>query len=110
MHTGKWLTAVAAIFLALAGCLDDDPDESADDSNARHFTVDVPSGATQIHVDVTARATGGEPDATVLIEDASGNNLASDTFSIDADTQRRVSADVSGHAQVVVTVRVVDGD
>lgn len=111
MHPGKWIILAATASVALAGCVAENiPEESADDADARHFTVDVPAGATQVHVDVTGRATGGEPDATVLIENENGNNLASDTFSVGSATERRVSADVDGQARLVVTVRVVDGN
>ena len=112
MHSRKWLIAILlAIPLAIAGCIEEESTDRDDDAqNARHFTVDVPAGATQVHVDATGEATSGEPDVTILIEDEAGNNLATDTFSVGDSTTRRVSADVNGHARLVVTVRVVDGD
>lgn len=112
MHPRKWTVVALLVPLALAGCTLDETRESSqgDADNARHFTVDVPDGATQLHVDVSGTATAGEPDVTVLVEDTSGNNLASDTFSLRDESQHRVTVDASGHARMVVTVRVVDGD
>lgn len=109
MDRTPWLAAtLTAALVALAGCVEDESTE--DDANARQFTAELPAGATQIHVDVAGRATAGEPDVTVLVENEAGANLASDTWSVGGSPQRRVSADVDGETRVLVTVRVVDGD
>lgn len=110
MHRRYWSIAAIACAALVAGCVEGDEDESRADGNARHFTVDVPAGATELHVDVSGSALEGEPDVTVLIEDENGNNLATDTWSLRESTERRVTADVAGISRAVVTVRVVDGD
>lgn len=109
----QWAAALAvALALLLAGCTLQTEDESrnADAADARQFTVDLPEGATKLHVDASATRLEGEPDVTVLVEDQAGNNLATDTWSLRADAERRVTTDVAGHDRVLVTVRVVDGD
>lgn len=94
---------------AAAGCLGQ-PEESTREQGSRQMRVQVPDDATQVHVDVVARATGGEPDVTILIEDEAGANLATETFGVVNTTSHRASAPVSGGQNVTVTVRVVDGD
>lgn len=112
MQPRTWLAAALVLSLGAAGCIDETRESTDDEAggNSRQFVVDVPDGATDLHVDVSGRATAGEPDVTVLLEGMDGRNLASDTFSVRETTERRVSADVSGMDRVKVTVRVVDGD
>lgn len=110
------LAALVTLSVALSGCtlgLDDDERQSTDDGDdageARRLAVDVPEGATQLRVHVDAQARSGEPDVTILVEDAAGANLATDTFSVRGGTTRTLSADVHGQDILYVTVRVVEG-
>lgn len=107
------LVAVALAAAPLAGCVDAlDESRTTDDDgqNERRIIVDVPDDATAVRVDVTATRQAGEADVTLLIEDASGENLAEDTFSVGASATRSLEAAAAGHDRMVVVVRVVDGE
>lgn len=108
------LAASALVAASLAGCMEalDESRTTGDGDGAqeRRIVVDVPEGATAIRVEATATRVEGEADVTLLIEDASGENLAEDTFSVGASATRALQADAAGHDRLVVVARVVDGE
>lgn len=107
-------TLLAALLVSsalLAGCTVSNQESTSPTSgNERSFTVDVPSGATQLRVDTTATTQAGTPDVTVLVKDEGASILGTHTWAVKDRATDTLSVNVNGQARLFVIAKVIDGD
>lgn len=109
MKTSALLVSATLACLALAGCVGNE-DESTAEGRARGFSVSVPEEAERLRVEVSARS---QEDATVAIEveREDRSDLAKDTIELSrGNASRTLEADVSGMHTAWILAIVTDGD